>query len=55
MGHDQDRRDDSRCEDGSDRPVLRLRLVASSHVPRVDWIHNTDLEGLLEGEPEPPL
>lgn len=53
MGHDQDHRDDSRRDDGDDRTVLRL--VASSHVPRVDWIHNTDLDRLLEGEPEPGL
>jgi hypothetical protein len=53
VGHDLDHPDDSRRDAGNDRPVPRL--VASSHVPRVDWIHNTDLERLLEGESEPPL
>jgi hypothetical protein len=43
MARDQDRRDDGEGRDGP----------SQSHVPRVDWIHNTDLDRILVGEPEP--
>jgi hypothetical protein len=53
VGHDRDRSDDSRRDRGDDRPDRTPRLGASNHLPRVDWIHNTDLERILRGQPEP--
>jgi hypothetical protein len=45
MGHDHD---------NAEHPSTRAALAANvSHVPRVDWIHDADLESLLVGEPEP--
>lgn len=52
MGHDQDRRDDG---DRGDCHGVPRRAASLIHVPRVDWIHNTDLDRLLDGEPDPEL
>lgn len=48
MGHDQGRNDSG---DRDDRPGAQPRTASSSHVPPVDWIHGTDLDRLLVGEP----
>lgn len=52
MGQDQGRNESG---DRIDRPGAEPQTASSSHVPRVDWIHDADMERLLVRHLEPEL